>query len=186
MKAAFALLADRETANLVRQVAWDVHWELATGIGAQRLPPHVSLKQPFDAPDKPDPLVAYTRELARSLPPTIPIELNGLKVLRGPVLVFDLAETDLLRGLHDRLNRELPSIVGNPATADFDGPRYRFHLTITNGGATQEALEAACQRRAGAGLGMTVTAASEIGLFVYDAKPEGGAEFLPYLVRPLG
>ena len=170
---------------MARQVAWGVHRELGTGIAAQRLPPHISLKQPFDAPEEVDELVTYTRQLARSLPSAIPMELHGLKVLRGPVLVFEVVETGLLRSLHDRLNAELPAVVGNPATADFDGPRYRFHLTVTNGGTSQEAFEEARQRRGETGLGWTANLA-EIGLFVYDVKPGGGADFLPYLVVPLG
>lgn len=51
MKAAFALLADTETHNLVRKLSWDIHRKYHTGIDICRLPPHVSLKQPFDISD---------------------------------------------------------------------------------------------------------------------------------------
>lgn len=51
MKATFALLANAEIHNLVRKLAWDNHQKYHTGIDVCRLPPHISLKQPFDISD---------------------------------------------------------------------------------------------------------------------------------------
>ncbi len=48
MKATFALLANTEVHNQVRKLSWDIHQKYRTGIDICRLPPHISLKQPFD------------------------------------------------------------------------------------------------------------------------------------------
>ena len=47
MKAALALLADRDVHNFVRKLAWDIHQKYHTGTLHCRLPSHISLKQPF-------------------------------------------------------------------------------------------------------------------------------------------
>lgn len=47
MKATFALLASRDVHNWARQLAWDIHQKYHTGTIDNRLPPHISLKQPF-------------------------------------------------------------------------------------------------------------------------------------------
>ena len=51
MKAAFALLANVEVYNFVRKLAWDIHRQYGTGTIDTRLPPHISLKQPFSIGD---------------------------------------------------------------------------------------------------------------------------------------
>ena len=68
MKATFALLANRPIYNLVRKLAWEVHRKYHTGIEVTRLPPHISLKQPFDIADLAL-LEDYMIELADSLSP---------------------------------------------------------------------------------------------------------------------
>jgi len=68
MKATFAFLSDNETHNLVRKLSWDIHQKYRTGIDVCRLPPHISLKQPFDVSDL-DLLSGYMAELARSIEP---------------------------------------------------------------------------------------------------------------------
>ena len=47
MKAAFVLLASRKVYNWVRKLAWQIHQTYRTGALHVRLPPHISLKQPF-------------------------------------------------------------------------------------------------------------------------------------------
>jgi hypothetical protein len=47
MKATFALLANTEIHNLVRKLTWEAHQKYRTGTIDCRLPPHISLKQPF-------------------------------------------------------------------------------------------------------------------------------------------
>ena len=68
MKAVFALLTNTEIHNLVRKLSWDIHQEYRTGIDVCRLPPHISLKQPFDISDL-DLLGKYMAELASSITP---------------------------------------------------------------------------------------------------------------------
>ena len=68
MKAVFALLTNTEIHNLVRKLSWDIHQKYRTGIEVCRLPPHISLKQPFDISDL-ELLVKYMAELAGSITP---------------------------------------------------------------------------------------------------------------------
>ncbi len=51
MRAAFALLVDRRTYNFMRKLAVEIHTVYQTGFGGALLPPHVSLKQPFEITD---------------------------------------------------------------------------------------------------------------------------------------
>ncbi len=51
MKAAFALLADNEAHNAVRKLTWQMYQRHGISLEISRLPPHISLKQPFDIPD---------------------------------------------------------------------------------------------------------------------------------------
>ena len=68
MKATFALLANIEIYNWVRKLAWEIHLKYRTGTLHVRLPPHISLKQPFAVADI-APLEAYMAELATTIPP---------------------------------------------------------------------------------------------------------------------
>lgn len=68
MKAAIAVLADIATHNVVRKLAWEVHMKYRTGTNICRLPPHVSLKQPFDIESLAE-LETYLDEFATSIRP---------------------------------------------------------------------------------------------------------------------
>jgi len=68
MKATFALLADRDISNFVRKLSWEIHRRCRTGTTHCCLPPHISLKQPFNVADLAA-LEAYMSELASSIQP---------------------------------------------------------------------------------------------------------------------
>ena len=140
MKAAFALLADYATHNAVRKLAWQMYQNYGISLETSRLPPHVSLKQPFDIPNISD-LEEYMTELAGSLSP-IDITLTELELIEvtganGPsgILWLQVEQTSALHKLHTHLNQELASRFGN-TQADFDGPGYQFHMTIAIGGSS--------------------------------------------------
>jgi 2'-5' RNA ligase len=120
MRAALALLADREASNLVRRLSWQIHGKYHTGLAITRLPPHISLKQPFEISDTGG-LEAYMLELARDTGPfdirltqlqLIPIESEGI---RFGLLWIEVQENETLRRLHETLNRELEVRFGNTA-----------------------------------------------------------------------
>jgi len=50
VKATFALLPDLQTQNAVMEIAWELFQKRGAGLDVRRLPPHISLKQPFDVP----------------------------------------------------------------------------------------------------------------------------------------
>ena len=79
MKATFALLASQEVHNQVRKLTWDIHQKYRTGIDVTRLPPHISLKQPFEVSDL-GLLEQYMAELAGSLDP-FDVQLTELQFI---------------------------------------------------------------------------------------------------------
>src|SRR5437867_165882 len=91
MKATFALLANREVYNWVRKLAWEIHQKYRTGTQHCRLPPHISLKQPFRISDL-TALEVYLNELARSLEP-FEVDLADLQLVPT---VFDGTEYGIL------------------------------------------------------------------------------------------
>ena len=132
MKATFALLANIEIHNLVRKLAWEAHQKYGTGTIDCRLPPHISLKQPFPVVDLAA-LEAYMSELARSIAP-FDVQLTELQLeplhYKGTtfgLLWIAVQETAYLRQLHHRLNQELQQRFED-TQADYDGPAYHFQM----------------------------------------------------------
>jgi len=192
MKAAFALLADRETFNFVSRAAWQMHARHGLGIGARRLPPHVSLKQPFEIGHLED-LEAYAEEFAAGVAP-FAVELDGWELWEYPagtpesgVLSLRVRQTPSLRALHDRLNAELAARFGERETrADFDGETYRFHLTIAAGGGTIAAYRRAFAQCRNEPLPVQAFTARALAIFVYDDAARGPEwEYMTYRILPL-
>ena len=185
MKAAFALLPDRETFNAVSKLSWQMHRSYHTGLAVRRLPPHVSLKQPFAMEDL-EGLEEYMAFLAGSIAP-FPITLTQCQLWETPdsgVLSRGVQENETLRALHDRLNTELTERFGE-RKADFDGPSYTFHMTIAAGGGSLETYrEAFAECEA---LSRTPTFVTrELALFLYDNHDgKGEWEYLTYKILPL-
>lgn len=104
--------------------------------------PHVSLKMPFETFDL-EGIASFFDEFAASAPlPVLSLPRLELWAVPTPagetgVLFFEVAETANLRRLHDRLNAELAERFAG-TQAPFDGPEYRFHLTLAAGGAPVE------------------------------------------------
>ena len=189
MKATFALLANTEVHNLVRKLAWDIHRKYHTGTDVCRLPPHVSLKQPF-AISKLASLEEYMDELAKSITPfevyltelqLVPLRFEGTEF---GLLWIDVQETETLRQLHNRVNEELSQRFGN-TQADFDGMTYRFHMTVMMGGQPMDIYRKLFSEIPNAKVDLRYTV-HELAMFVYDEPmgPEG--EYLTYKILPMG
>ncbi len=188
MKAAFALLADRETHNQVRKLAWNIHRKYHTGIDICRIPPHVSLKQPFNISNL-QLLEEYMLELTSSIPPfeinligldLIETEINGSKT---GILWLDVQENKLLRGLHERSNQELTARFGD-VSAPFDGLEYHFHMTAAIGGQPLAIYKKAHSEFSDR-LKEIQFSACELGLFVYDEHDEANDNYIIYQILPL-
>lgn len=189
MNATFALLANYEIHNLVRKLAWDVHRKYHTGIEVTRLPPHISLKQPFEIADL-GLLEGYMHQLADSINP-FEVELTGLQVvpariddLDSAILWIDVQETELLRGLHNRINHELELLIGD-AQAPFDGAAYHFHMTVAIGGQPIEVYQQILAAFSGRIANLTYLV-QELALFGYDDKASLDQGYMTYMVLPLG
>jgi 2'-5' RNA ligase len=188
MKATFALLADDKTHNLVRKLSWDIHRKYRTGIDVCRLPPHISLKQPFDISDL-DSLTVYMTGLAQSLEPfqTLLTHLELIETtmdgLHTGILWLNVQETETLRGLHNRVNEELTARFGN-VSAEFDGENYHFHMTVAIGGQTIETYRRIMDEFKDRLVNLTCTV-REMVMFVYDERTAVNAGYMTYRILPL-
>ncbi len=189
MKAGLALLADAEIHNLARKLSWEIHRKYRAGIDMCRLPPHISLKQPFDILDL-SPLEKYMVELAEGIQP-FEVNLTGLELveatidgLESGILWLDVEESELLRNLHNQVNDELTARFGDVHAA-FDGPDYHFHMSVAIGGQPIETYRRIYNEFAGRLSDLRYTI-REIVMFVYDERDEPNAGYMTYMILPLG
>lgn len=189
MKATFGLLANTEIHNLVRKLAWEAHQKYRTGTIDCRLPPHISLKQPFPIVDLAA-LEAYMSELARSITPfevhltELQLEPLRFKGTEFGLLWIDVQEAQSLRQLHNRVNQELYQRFGD-TQADYDGPTYHFHMTVTMGGQPLEVYQKLYSEITDRRLNLRYTV-RELAMFVYDEPLGPHGEYLTYKILPLG
>ena len=95
MKATFALLANTEVYNVVRKLAWEIHQTYRTGTLHVRLPPHISLKQPFAIANLAQ-LEAYMAELAETISPfTVKLTHLQLEIGRFQEMEFGILWLDV-------------------------------------------------------------------------------------------
>ena len=189
MKATFALLANAEIHNLVRKLAWDIHRKYHTGIDIGRLPPHISLKQPFDISDVAI-LESYLAELTGSLSP-FEVTLTQLGLVRTMldnldtgILWLDVQETEILRQLHNRLNHDLALRIGS-APAAFDGAAYHFHMTVAIAGQPHEVYRGIHEEFSSRLVNLKFMV-EEMVMFIYDDDASLAKGYMTYMVLPLG
>jgi 2'-5' RNA ligase len=188
MKATFAILANTEVHNFVRKLAWDIHQKYRTGTSICRLPPHISLKQPFEISDLAA-LESYMSELAESIHPfevklielkLIPATMEALEV---GILWLDVQETDTLRQLHQRVNQELSRRFKNTQAA-FDGMSYHFHMTVMIGGQSLEAYRRLYSEIPDHKVNLQYKV-NELAMFVYDEPLSLNGDYLAYKILPI-
>jgi len=189
MKATFAFLADNHIHNQVRKLSWDIHQKYRTGIDVCRLPPHISLKQTFDISDL-DALSEYMTELAQSVD-TFQARLTHLELidatidgLASGILWLNVEETELLRGLHNRLNEELTARFGN-VPAEYDGADYHFHMAVAIGGQPIETYHKILDEFRDRLVNLQCTV-RDLVMFVYDERSDVNAGYMTYMILPLG
>lgn len=189
MKATFALLADHATHNVVRKLAWQLHHTYGIGLRASRLPPHISLKQPFTIDDVAT-LEAYFDRFARTLSP-FSVTLPNVHVIPAPtaphisgIVWLNVEETPLLRNLHTRLNTDLAAEFRNTAAA-FDGTDYHFHMTVAISTQPTDAYHRmrATYQDMSVDLHYTV---HEIAMFIYDDTILSETDYMTYKIVQLG
>lgn len=189
MKAAFALLADTQVNNYVRNLAWEIHQKYKTSINIYRLPPHISLKQPFEVSDL-IALESYMSELAGSINPLevkltelqlIPTDIDGIET---GILWIDVQETGSLRQLHDRLNRELKQRFHN-TQAYADGASYHFHMSVAIGGPPIQVYQQLFHEIPDRMVDLKYSV-HELAMFVYDEPISLDGNYMTYKVLPIG
>jgi 2'-5' RNA ligase len=189
MKATFALLASREAYNWVRKLAWEIHQTYRTGTLDVRLPPHISLKQPFAIADIAQ-IEAYMQELAATIPPfsvhltELQLEVGIFNGMKFGILWLAVRETEALRQLHDRLNQELAQRFGN-TQANYDGRDYQFHMTVMMGGQPVEVYRKIYDEIAERTINLEYSV-QDLAMFVYDEPMGPQGEYLTYRILPIG
>lgn len=132
MRVAIALLVDDDLCNRACKSTMRFR-EYGFGLRVLRLPPHVSLKQPFIVSEF-DRFETYFDGLARRIEAQ-KIVLDGFQFFdAGKEGIVSLRVTDdgRLLELHTQLNSELEREFGG-TQAEYDGDGYEFHLTVAIG-----------------------------------------------------
>ena len=182
MKAAIALLADYHTQNIVRRIVFELEQAFQIDFLASLLPAHISLKQPFSFESMAR-LEGYFDLLAAQIAP-FQIKLDEIYYTEwggNGVLGINVEETNILRELHNQLNRELSELFVD-TTAPHNGEGYHFHMTIELGKVDkrnpyQVYFEGLKDRKAN-----LTFLAKEMALFYY---PGDHRSFICYKVLPL-
>lgn len=187
MKAAIVLLSGNQVQNFARRIAVRLCAEKGLPFYAAALPSHVSLKQTFVFEDF-ERLDAFCERFAASIRP-FEVALDRLYLYeRGDfgVLGLNVVETPVLRGLHERLNRELAQVFAD-TRAEFDGADYRFHLTIeiARGARNLAVLREYFRGVADPAVDLRFSA-RELGVFFYPDEALTPGTFVVYRVLPLG
>jgi 2'-5' RNA ligase len=183
LKATFALLPDAEMQNRASAAAVLVHGASGGRLRWPRLPPHVSLKQPFSI----ESLATIERYFDQFAADTAPIAATLGRVQTQPtspntpesVVWVSIDQPSRLRAMHERLNRELRKVVTD-AQAPLDGEGYEFHMTLGFLPGPELSLPGGVPGLSGAN-----TTFRELGLFVYDGLPKAGWQCMRYKVLPL-
>jgi 2'-5' RNA ligase len=183
LKAAITALPDRELQNRLTAAALEVHGLTSGRLRWPRLPPHVSLKQPFLI----ESLAAVEAYFDRLVASTAPLDvtLGAVEVrpssLHAPdgVVWVNIVDSAPLRTVHERLNHDLGEVVQD-ATAPFDGAPYRFHVTL----GFLPTLDLILPQGGTAFWGETTTF-RELGLFLYDGMHQPGWQAIRYKTLPL-
>jgi 2'-5' RNA ligase len=188
MKSAFALLVDTTVHNFMRRLAVDINERYRTGFKAAVLPPHISLKQPFQISSLAA-VEAYFDQLAQSVEPFeitlthLELQIVSLDDGEQGVLWLAVREDHALRSLHRRINLELAGRFEN-TQAPFDGPAYRFHATLAVGGQPVDVYRQIYAEYGPVRANLTYTA-RELAMY-YTEGDSHAAEGFVYKILPLG
>jgi 2'-5' RNA ligase len=183
-KATLALIPDSSACNTIARLAWQVDQAYGTGLSVCRLPPHISLKQPFDCHNL-DAMVDFATDFAQriALREINTTELGLWETSDSGTLYLAVSQTAALKQLHHGLNSELSDKYGD-RPADFDGDRYEPHITIASGGAPQDAYKRAYDELRARSLAISLVAQG-LAVFAYTQKPNGEWEYMTYHIVPL-
>ena len=182
MKAAIAILANYQVQNFVRRIVFELEQAFQVEFLASLLPAHISLKQPFSF-ESMQRLEGYFDSLAAQIAP-FQIELDKIYNTDWEgygILGINVRETEILRGLHNQLNRELSELFVD-TSAPHDGTGYHFHMTIELGKVEDQNPYQDYFERLESKMVNLSYHVKEIALFYY---PDNQRSFICYKVLPL-
>lgn len=136
-----AALLEDDIQNKIRRHVNEINRKRNVSVKASLLPQHISLKISFNT-DKIEELEHYFDNI--KINNEIFIESNGVELLEQPesenksgLIWININENMELRELHNKLNSDLPQILGIK-NSWMDGDYFRFHSTIVMGNKNYE------------------------------------------------
>lgn len=142
----FALLLPHQIQNEIRKTILQLSLKYPMDLVASLLPQHISLKISFKLPEI-ERIEKYFDEFAKEINR---FSVNFLKVdllefekdgKKKGLLWLDVEENQILRVLHEKLNRELKEKF-DIGLASYDGDGYHFHSTLFHDGLKDVPFEA--------------------------------------------
>lgn len=183
LKAAIALLPDAAWANRLSALALLVHGATAGRLRWPRLPPHLSLRQPFAF----ESLAELERRfhLLASESEPLTVTLGGIEQRvsspNGPeaMVWVQARESPALVALQERWSQELVEPVADTSAPVAGTPG--FHVTLGFLPASSSVPGTPLPHVEG-----SLATFSELGLFLYDGLPRAGWQCMLYARRGLG
>jgi 2'-5' RNA ligase len=180
MKCTFALLVNKKIHNFIRKKALEMHLETGCGFYAAQLPPHISLKQPFEIDDLKK-AEDYFDKLSKSIKP--------FSITFGPTFVWknvfalDVVDNPELREYHNKINSELKELFEN-TSALHDGDSYAFHATIAIDRKDDSVFSEVYEKVKDETVSLEYVA-DKIVMFYYDEDNCEGGTFITYKINEL-
>jgi 2'-5' RNA ligase len=129
MQLAYAFLVGDEVFNYSREVELEIHERFGDNPELQ-LPPHITLKQPFEASAGLPVFARYLDSVAAS-EDALGVIIRGFGVFDEGIVFLDLAPDPRLAILQRRVLRDLEAYGVRAAPIEREG--YRFHCTVASG-----------------------------------------------------
>ncbi len=129
MQLAYAILVSDEVFNYIREVEVEIHQRFGKN-PELRLPPHITVKQPFEG-EAFGPFEQYLRTLAAEVEPFEIVARGFGSFDDSGVLFLDVVQDRWLKELQARVLRDLAPYGVNPAPVERG--LYHFHVTVAFG-----------------------------------------------------
>lgn len=112
----------------IRKICKEVNYDYNVSEQSFTLPQHISLKTSFYTENYIE-IINYMKSILKDNLLNIKIVITGISKLNNGVIWFDIEENEILRNIHNILNKKLLEKYEIPLIK-FDGENFQFHSTI--------------------------------------------------------
>jgi 2'-5' RNA ligase len=180
MKVAFAILCDNQIHNIARKISLEINEKYQTGLLGAMLPPHISLKQPFNIKNLKQlkEIEKYFDGFAKNLKP-FKINTTKISLFETGVIFIDLKQDKKLMNLHLNVLEDLKIKFGIEK-GQFEGvDEYHFHCTLAVWGKSLEVYKKIFEEYKNKNV-KHVFKFSELAMFVYKDDNFSPGSFFNY------